>query len=68
MGTEFDHFRPEAHHAFDKRSTDIKSKRRYLESIMEKNSSNSINSEWWRYILSGTGMALSNWTWPCEED
>lgn len=51
MGTAFDHFGKEAHHAYQKLPEDVLSNRKFLKNIMEANGFWSITSEWWHYNL-----------------
>jgi len=66
MGTDFDHFGPEARPAYSKLPNRILQNRQYLKSLMEAHGFRGIKSEWWHYSLSGTGAPLSSWEWACD--
>ncbi len=67
MGTEFDHFGPEAAHDFVKLPRKILKNRKKLRHIMEASGFSSLPSEWWHYNLVGSKKdAVSNFKWDCE--
>ena len=49
MGTEFDHFGVEAHHAYTKLSAEILENRKYLKQVMEQSGFIAQSTEWWHY-------------------
>jgi len=49
MGTEFDHFGEEAHHAYLKLSSQILENRKYLKAVMEQCGFVAQSTEWWHY-------------------
>lgn len=51
MGTDFDHFGKEAHHAYQQLPKDVLANRKLLKKVMENNGFWSITSEWWHYNL-----------------
>ncbi|QSE99177.1 M15 family metallopeptidase [Fulvivirga lutea] len=53
MGTEFDHFGEEAHHAYTGFSEQVLNNRKILKGIMEHFGFNSIRTEWWHYNFGG---------------
>lgn len=67
MGTEFDHFGPEAAHDFKEFPSEIRHNRKLLKRIMKRNGFESFDSEWWHYNLKGARKEkLSNFTWNCN--
>lgn len=49
MGTEFDHFGEEAHHAYTKLSEQVLANRKLLKTIMEQSGFVAQSTEWWHY-------------------
>lgn len=67
MGTGFDHFGREAHHAYANLSDTIISNRKLLKSTMEAHGFKAITSEWWHYgYSSATKYGLSNFSVECD--
>lgn len=67
MGTGFDHFGREAHHAYTKLPDSVLRNRKLLKTIMEKHGFWSITSEWWHYNLNKSyKYKVSNFTTECE--
>ena len=67
MGTGFDHFGVEAHHAYEDLSTEILSNRRLLKEGMEANGFSPIKSEWWHYnFVTSQKFAVSNFQVECK--
>jgi zinc D-Ala-D-Ala dipeptidase len=68
MGTQFDHFGEEAHHAYTKLPDTVSSNRILLKEIMEKSGFKAQNSEWWHYSYIGSGQfPLSNEAIRCDQ-
>jgi D-alanyl-D-alanine dipeptidase len=51
MGTGFDHFGVEAHHAYAELPDTVLQNRLFLKGIMESAGFSAISSEWWHYYL-----------------
>lgn len=69
MGTPFDYFGREAHHAYQGYSIEVLENRKLLKNTMEKYGFGSITSEWWHYNHKGTlGYKVANFKWKCDED
>ncbi len=67
MGTPFDYFGREAHHAFQGHTPEVLKNRKLLKETMEKYGFGSITSEWWHYNHKGTlGNKVANFKWHCE--
>ncbi|UOB17152.1 M15 family metallopeptidase [Abyssalbus ytuae] len=67
MGTHFDYFGREAHHAYRGFNDSILKNRLLLKETMEKHGFGSITSEWWHYNHKGTlGTSIANFRWDCE--
>ncbi|UYW00915.1 M15 family metallopeptidase [Flavobacterium agricola] len=67
MGTDFDFFGPEAHHAFTDLDEKVLQNRTLLKQTMEKHHFKSIYSEWWHYnFLPARKDPVSNFTWSCS--
>ncbi len=66
MGTPFDFFGKEAHHAYQQLPADVLENRVLLKSTMEKYGFRSITTEWWHYSLN-VSYPLDSWVWPCEQ-
>ena len=68
MGTGFDHFGVEAHHAYEDFSAKILSNRRLLKEGMEANGFSPIKSEWWHYnFVTSRKFAVSNFQVECDD-
>ena len=67
MGTGFDHFGEEAHHAYTKLDSAVLSNRKLLKNGMESFGFSSIRTEWWHYNF-GTAKKypVSNFQVECE--
>lgn len=67
MGTDFDHFGEEAHHAYQNLSNEILQNRQLLRDGMERAGFTAIRTEWWHYNF-GTAKkyAVSNFTTECN--
>jgi len=67
MGTSFDFFGPEAAHGYENLSDEVKSNRKMLRKIMQRNDFKTFESEWWHYNLKNSGKdKLSNEKWKCD--
>jgi D-alanyl-D-alanine dipeptidase len=67
MGSAFDHFGEESHHAYDNLSFDVKQRRKTLKNIMEKHGLKGIAKEWWHYQDDVSPYhKISNFSWGCE--
>jgi len=67
MGTSYDHFGPEAAHAYNKLSSKVKRNRKFLRKVMENNGFQTFESEWWHYNLRGAStLPVSNFKWRCH--
>lgn len=67
MGTGFDHFGREAHHAYKNLPDTVLSNRKLLKETLENNGFQSITSEWWHYSFkSASRYALSNFSVECK--
>lgn len=67
MGTGFDHFGREAHHAYKNLTDTVLANRRLLKETLEENGFQSITSEWWHYSFKyANRYALSNFSVECE--
>lgn len=67
MGTEFDHFGPEAAHDYEKVAEDVLENRRLLRRIMRRAGFQALESEWWHYNLKGAReFPLSDFNWRCD--
>lgn len=68
MGTDFDHFGKEAHHAYQNLPKDVLENRKLLKSVMEANGFWSITSEWWHYNLNASYQyGISNFKTECVD-
>jgi zinc D-Ala-D-Ala dipeptidase len=67
MGTGFDHFGKEAHHAYEDLSAEVLANRKLLKDGMSKSGFTPIRSEWWHYNF-GTAKKydVSNFQVECE--
>lgn len=66
MGTPFDFFGEEAHHAYTKLPDQVLKNRELLKNVMEKHGFRAITTEWWHYSLN-ISYPLDSWLWPCEQ-
>lgn len=67
MGTSFDHFGKEAHHAYTNLPDTVLSNRRLLKETMEIHGFNAITSEWWHYSFrAASRYPVSNFSVDCE--
>lgn len=66
MGTPFDFFGKEAHHAYTDLPDQVLKNRALLKNVMEKYGFRAITTEWWHYSLN-ISYPLDNWLWPCEQ-
>lgn len=67
MGTEFDYFGKEAHHAYTKLSEEVLMHRRLLRKTMENHGFKTIRTEWWHYnFVAGRKFKISDFRWECE--
>jgi D-alanyl-D-alanine dipeptidase len=61
MGTAFDHFGQEAHHAYTNLSQEVLSNRKLLKTIMEQSGFTAQSTEWWHYnFKERSRYAISN--------
>jgi D-alanyl-D-alanine dipeptidase len=68
MGTKFDHFGKEAHHAYTELTLNVIQNRIVLKSIMEGAGFKAQNSEWWHYSFIGAKQfPVSNTPIVCQE-
>lgn len=67
MGTTFDHFGEEAHHAYQNLKADVLANRKLLKDGMASAGFSAIRTEWWHYNF-GTAKkyAISNFKVECE--
>ncbi|MEM1136344.1 MAG: D-alanyl-D-alanine dipeptidase [Bacteroidota bacterium] len=66
MGTEFDFFGKEAHHAYQQLPKEVLKNRLLLKEILEKFGFKSITSEWWHYSYNASVFPLSSTAVPCH--
>lgn len=67
MGTDFDHFGEEAHHAYNDLPEEVLANRKLLRSVMEKYGFWTIRTEWWHYNYLGTSRnAIEDFYWDCD--
>lgn len=68
MGTQFDHFGPEASHNYKELSAEVLANRKLLKDIMIRNGFRSFASEWWHYDLANAAnsFTVSNFKWDCK--
>ncbi len=67
MGTPFDHFGREAHHAYTDLPTEVLTRRRILKEAMEGAGFEPITSEWWHYSYRRKNYPTANFKPTCEE-
>jgi D-alanyl-D-alanine dipeptidase len=66
MGTPFDHFGREAHHAYTDLPTEVLTRRRILKEAMEGAGFEPITSEWWHYSYRRKNYPTANFKPECE--
>jgi zinc D-Ala-D-Ala dipeptidase len=67
MGTSFDHFGEEAHHAYTKLDSTILANRKLLKKGMESYGFTAIHTEWWHYNFgSSENFPVSNFQVECD--
>jgi D-alanyl-D-alanine dipeptidase len=66
MGTGFDHFGREAHHAYTELPEKVLANRQILKQTMEQAGFQSITSEWWHYSYNASVFPVSNFPVPCK--
>lgn len=67
MGTQFDHFGPEASHNFLQLSKEVIENRKLLKQVMLNNGFTIFESEWWHYnSRNGSQLPLANFKWTCN--
>jgi D-alanyl-D-alanine dipeptidase len=66
MGTPFDHFGREAHHAYTDLPTEVLTRRRILKKAMEGAGFEPITSEWWHYSYRRKNYPTANFKPECE--
>jgi D-alanyl-D-alanine dipeptidase len=65
MGTAFDHFGREAHHAYRGLSAEVLANRKLLKQVMEEAGFLPITSEWWHYFYKNNGYPVANFKPSC---
>ena len=68
MGTPFDYFGKEAHHAYTNLSEEILANRKLLKGTMAEVGLKPITTEWWHYSYQSKSYELSDMLWNCGED
>ncbi|MFK8009628.1 MAG: M15 family metallopeptidase [Saprospiraceae bacterium] len=66
MGTAFDYFGKEAHHAYTKLSKEVLANRKLLLETMQAVELHPITTEWWHYSFRGKRYELSDMLWECD--
>lgn len=66
MGTAFDYFGKEAHHAYTNLSKEVLANRKLLLETMQAVELHPITTEWWHYSFRGERYELSDMLWECE--
>lgn len=67
MGTDFDHFGPEAAVGYKEVSREVKKNRKFLQKIMAKHGFTVLPSEWWHFNYKGARQEkVSNESWSCD--
>ncbi|MBP2831686.1 M15 family metallopeptidase [Aquimarina sp. U1-2] len=67
MGTDFDHFGKEAHHAYRNHAEDVLKHRKLLKETMNKHGFRTIRTEWWHYNYKNSlKYKISDFTWECN--
>ena len=67
MGTKFDFFGKEAHHAYADLSEEVLANRKLLKETMEAVKLKPIRTEWWHYSYQAQKYELSDMLWNCKE-
>jgi D-alanyl-D-alanine dipeptidase len=65
MGTGFDHFGREAHHAYKELAPQVLENRKLLKQSMENGGFLPITSEWWHYFYKNNGYSIGNFKPSC---
>jgi D-alanyl-D-alanine dipeptidase len=65
MGTGFDHFGREAHHAYQNLPAKTLENRKLLKQSMENGGFLPITSEWWHYFYKNNGYSIGNFKPSC---
>jgi zinc D-Ala-D-Ala dipeptidase len=65
MGTGFDHFGREAHHAYKNLPVQVLENRKLLKEAMEKAGFLPITSEWWHYFYQNNSYSVANFKPSC---
>ncbi|MDO1444765.1 M15 family metallopeptidase [Rhodocytophaga aerolata] len=65
MGTGFDHFGREAHHAYKNLPAQVLENRKLLKESMENAGFLPITSEWWHYFYKNNGYSVANFKPSC---
>lgn len=66
MGTAFDFFGKEAHHAYTNLPKEVLANRKLLLETMQAVELHPITTEWWHYSFRGENYALSDMLWKCD--
>ena len=67
MGTPFDFFGKQAHHAYQDLPSQVLKNRELLKSTMESFGFNAITSEWWHYNFGPTlNYGIADFVWECQ--
>ncbi len=66
MGTPFDHFGREAHHAYTNLPIEVLTRRRRLKEAMEAAGFEAITSEWWHYSYRRKNYRTANFRPACD--
>jgi zinc D-Ala-D-Ala dipeptidase len=68
MGTGFDHFGEEAHHAYEGHTETVNRNRKLLKMVMESEGFVAIRTEWWHYSFGGSmTYPVSNFKVECKK-
>lgn len=67
MGTGFDHFGKEAHHAYNNLPDTVLANRKLLKEAMAQAGFQPITSEWWHYSYQRNGYPVANFTFNCVD-
>lgn len=66
MGTPFDYFGKEAHHAYTNLSKEVLENRKLLKNTMAAVQLKPITTEWWHYSFQSKRYELSDMMWNCN--
>ncbi|MEM6965832.1 MAG: M15 family metallopeptidase [Bacteroidota bacterium] len=66
MGTPFDYFGKEAHHAYTNLSAEVLANRKLLKETMAAVQLKPITTEWWHYSYQAQKYELSDMLWKCD--